>query len=1285
MSENKVIKIRTKNGTQNVNVDLTQDFDYLEVLSLKILQKDAYRLFCSNYGVLVGKVLANGGFPIQNAKLSIFIPLDEEDAQNEEVTSIYPFTTPTSTLVTGKRYNLLPRDTQYNTPVSHTAVGTFPSKYDIMTNQTLEYVHEKYYKYTTTTNANGDYMFFGVPSGTHIIHMDIDLSDIGTNSVSPADLINLGYSPYLFESNTKFRNSNDLDQLAQIVGQNQTTFINPFWGDPDQCNFGITRLDFTTSRFVYPKGYLIGNIYTDDKSSNPNSFIPMHCWQKDQNQATTPEGFKAGVSRVVSANSLRSPKEVAEDGETFGHKGIIEAVRINEDTKLPEYVGKWETDSEGNFLIPLPLNRGKKKWDENEQSWVNSDDDGFFTYADYRFKIYFEGQGDHNQSGFPEYQLDGYTDSEIVTDPITNTAVIEYDHTYADQAKTNRGVIFAPNPRLWDGDQGGDGNNYAFWARPVWQAENGYQYNMEDQFGNQIDVFRNYARIRLGSYYSTEQFFILKSDFDSAFRGYDGSPNNPNGATGEWYNGVDDYVYGSCDNCYGSVPDFKYWSIGTNPWIITRAYIPPNQGKNQFPINYLFTSPYKMKAPTLQTVMTDVSAALHGGFVSKYVNEPKVEAVFGPAFGEINTTGPSDYAFSPSPNWTANAGGFRDNGGTNALDSTPCGDCCDNADGAAGGTVVDWGTGLNMTGTANDAFSQAGYAQCGGGDDDGCIATNTFKNAAREGLFNEDTGPYDYNFQTPGSDSWSDNQVVDPNNGLNGNAGYGGFIAPRAGAYKVRAKVAYCGAADCYWASVGFSICDTTSVDCSNNNNWSYSGRTTVMGTTDCNRADPCYLNFDNSDPYPFNNTQFNKGSGVSTAEKQAGEMSWTLPMKEGQAIKLHVRASASSGPNWNSNANNASDLVVIHWSYNTDGGYHTSLEVEDFNSYNSKPLTTNRDTNQGIVGSLYFPQYYMGADENKSCSRANGDWVTATEPTAKARQYSWKFHSLLVTGSWTEGGNYRETLVEDWGNDPKGGTPIPNSKYYNVNTIGATDIVELTKDIPDFKKGPNQWATLDPLLPETSADISGEMFDLNEKDYEDFSTNAGNPGAGRYFLQKKNFAPYDNLGFRNSQQFPRELGALNWNNTLGNGNLIPAWAEWWSNWGANEFQYPVQSPYYYIQNNFSESNSHYFRYSPANLGESADWKPWATQMPPLWYDNNTFWWKDIYPIEHTGIGAAFLNPTITPNGPQNNPWMQGSTFDVQRGGDTPVVNAYPRRKYYFFGLRPKRTAITRMKDILGS
>ena len=57
-------------------------------------------------------------------------------------------------------------------------------------------------------------------------------------------------------------------------------------------------------------------------------------------------------------SKLKAPRtaddaEVAEDGETFGHKGIIEAVRINEDTRLPEYVGKWETDAEGNFKFEV--------------------------------------------------------------------------------------------------------------------------------------------------------------------------------------------------------------------------------------------------------------------------------------------------------------------------------------------------------------------------------------------------------------------------------------------------------------------------------------------------------------------------------------------------------------------------------------------------------------------------------------------------------------------------------------------------------------------------------------------------------------------------------------------------------------------------------------------------------------------------------------------------------------------------------------------------------------------
>ena len=68
-----------------------------------------------------------------------------------------------------------------------------------------------------------------------------------------------------------------------------------------------------------------------------------------------------------------------------------------------------------------------------------------FTYADYRFKIYFEGQGDSGAGGRPEYQFDGYSDIETITDDNGN-ATIKYDHTFTDSAKTNRGVIFAPNP-----------------------------------------------------------------------------------------------------------------------------------------------------------------------------------------------------------------------------------------------------------------------------------------------------------------------------------------------------------------------------------------------------------------------------------------------------------------------------------------------------------------------------------------------------------------------------------------------------------------------------------------------------------------------------------------------------------------------------------------------------------------------------------------------------------------------------------------------------------------------
>ena len=56
---NKNFRIKTNNKDKVLNVNLTRDIDFLEILSLKIDTSSAYKLTSSNYGVIVGRVLAN--------------------------------------------------------------------------------------------------------------------------------------------------------------------------------------------------------------------------------------------------------------------------------------------------------------------------------------------------------------------------------------------------------------------------------------------------------------------------------------------------------------------------------------------------------------------------------------------------------------------------------------------------------------------------------------------------------------------------------------------------------------------------------------------------------------------------------------------------------------------------------------------------------------------------------------------------------------------------------------------------------------------------------------------------------------------------------------------------------------------------------------------------------------------------------------------------------------------------------------------------------------------------
>ena len=99
-------RIRTELGVnKTLNVQLEQDFEFLEILSLTIQQTDVYTRACADYGVVVGRVTANNGLGLPNARVSVFIPIQQVDESNPVITSIYPYESPTDKNEDGDRYN----------------------------------------------------------------------------------------------------------------------------------------------------------------------------------------------------------------------------------------------------------------------------------------------------------------------------------------------------------------------------------------------------------------------------------------------------------------------------------------------------------------------------------------------------------------------------------------------------------------------------------------------------------------------------------------------------------------------------------------------------------------------------------------------------------------------------------------------------------------------------------------------------------------------------------------------------------------------------------------------------------------------------------------------------------------------------------------------------------------------------------------------------------------------------------------------------------------------------
>jgi hypothetical protein len=366
MSKN-TIRIRTTpdGGDTYIKAQIDQDFDFIEILSLKISQDKVYQKFCSDYGVVVGRVYANSGFGIPNARVSIFIPIDTEDKNNPEIAKLYPFETITDKDTNGVRYNLLPNESDSNDSC-YTPVGTFSSKREILDNDKLLSIYTKYYKYTTVTNKAGDFMLFGVPIGNHMLHVDVDISNIGIVSQRPYDLIAQGASDKLFDTSTKFKSSTNLDSLPQVKSINTGVNVLPFWGDTDNFEIGISRVDVDINYDIKPAAIFMGSIFGDSEKNSVNK-------------------------------NCRPRKKMGNICETNTGAGSVEMIRKTDDGGIEEYnvEGGRVIDDDGVWAYQVPMNLDYMVTDEFGNLILTDDKSkGVPTRTRVRFRVGLDEKGD---------------------------------------------------------------------------------------------------------------------------------------------------------------------------------------------------------------------------------------------------------------------------------------------------------------------------------------------------------------------------------------------------------------------------------------------------------------------------------------------------------------------------------------------------------------------------------------------------------------------------------------------------------------------------------------------------------------------------------------------------------------------------------------------------------------------------------------------------------------------------------------------------------------------------
>ena len=380
----KSYRIRTTPGIdKNIRIDIQQDFDLIEILSLKLKQEDVYTRFCADYGVVVGRVIANGGYGVPNVPISVFVPLDTEDETDPVISTLYPYKTITDKNDEGYRYNLLPYVQEYG---GHTPTGTFPDIEEVLTRKEVLEVYEKYYKYTVRTNDSGDFMIVGVPLGIQTIVMDLDLSNIGCFSQRPTDLVRQGLGVKSQFAGPNFRSSENLDSLPQIVNQAKDVEVAAFWGEENICNVGITRIDFDlrdSGIEIVPQSIFMGSLF----STSEDDVLNVNCKPK----------FDSGnlCDLVTGAGKILALRQtVFNDSEGLP---VLEEYRFEDGGNV--------IDDNGTWLIEVPMNFDFVTTNEFGDQIISNDPTlGIPTKGKYRFRVQYQNEdGEENNAMRADY------------------------------------------------------------------------------------------------------------------------------------------------------------------------------------------------------------------------------------------------------------------------------------------------------------------------------------------------------------------------------------------------------------------------------------------------------------------------------------------------------------------------------------------------------------------------------------------------------------------------------------------------------------------------------------------------------------------------------------------------------------------------------------------------------------------------------------------------------------------------------------------------------------------